>query len=470
MRRVAIFALVTAWASTASAEECPQNRPTDGATAYGGYVYEGAAKSFATPEGNARVWWVESGTHAAPSFSSRSDGVPDVAAIVGEVLEQAVAGYQKLGFSPALRDGDYPACGSNGGDGRYDVYLVAFKGADGVTVNERCTTVGAVQRCPGFMLVDRNFKARGYASQREGAETVVAHEYFHMVQNAYDLGMDRWWAEGTAQWAVKQLYPTNGDLERFLPAFFAETGRPIDTPPAGVTSGFLYGAAIWPVFLHQHRGVATIGSVMDAIGAGKGPVLAATDGVLAASGSSLGDVFATFATWNVATGSRASSGGYADAAKYPMVAVEDFPDGDGAELSGITAGFSARYYRLADPSPRTVTLTTDDTRLGGIAVPLEDGKVALSKAVALPAEVAGEAVVVLAGRSPKKTDVRWTLRAAVPAAPQPPPQPASGGDDGGCAVTERAPHGAAASAAFTFAALLSALVRRARAPRPSRRR
>ncbi|MBI2395279.1 MAG: hypothetical protein HYV09_37265 [Deltaproteobacteria bacterium] len=469
MKRLAIFALVSAWAQAASAEECSQNRPTDGATAYGGYVYEGAAKSWATPEGNARVWWVETGAHAAPTFSSRTDGVPDVVAIVGEVLEQAVAGYQKLGFEPALRDGDYPSCASNGGDGRYDVYLVAFKGADGVTANERCTTVGTAQRCPGFMLVDRNFKARGYDSQREGAETVVAHEYFHMVQNAYDVGMDRWWAEGTAQWAVKQLYPANGDLERFLPSFFAESGRPIDTPPAGVTSGFLYGAAIWPVFLHQHRGKETVTSVMAALGAGKGPVLAATDGVLVGAGTSLADEFAAFATWNAATGSRASSGGYADAAKYPMVNVEEFPDGETAELSGITAGFASRYYRLADPSPRTITLTTDDTRLGGVAVPLEDGKVALSKAVPLPASVQGEAIVVLAGRSSKKTDVRWALRASVPVV-EPPPQATGGDDDGGCTFTERAPHGAAASAAFVGVALLSALVRRARAPRPSRRR
>jgi len=445
MKRIAAVAVALLVTARAGAEECPKNRPTDPSPP-SGYLFEGTPKSYATPEGNARVWWTETGSHAPILTSTRSDGVPDSVAVVGEVLENAIASYTKLGFKPALRDGDYPTCASNGGDDRVDVYLVSFKGADGQTVSERCTAVGTTQKCPGFILVERNFLSKGYASAREGAETVVAHEYFHMVQNAYDQKMDRWWAEGTAQWSTKQLYPALLDLERNLPAFFSEVSRPIDTPPSGVTSGFLYGAAIWPVFLGQHQGTESIRLVMEAVGAGKGTVLPATDEVLVGKGTSLADEFATFAVWNAATGKRAGTDGYKDAAKYPMVAAEAFPDGADAVLTGITAGMAARYYTTTDPAARTIALEADDTRLGGLAVPIEGGKVMIGKATKLPATVTGEAIIVLAGRSPKKTDVTWTLRATAPAvdtdAGTTPAPTGNTESSSGCATGHRSAQGA----------------------------
>lgn len=430
--------LVLLGARGARAEDCPQIRPTD-AAGFEGYVYPAGAKSFATPEGNGRIWWTETGANAPSLTSTRPDGVPDAVAVVGVVLEEALAGYAKMGFKPPISDGDYPACASNGGDGRVDVYLVAFAGADGQTVTERCTTTpatGAAQRCPGFILAERNFKGKGYASQQQGAQTVVAHELFHLVQNAYDTKMDRWWAEGTAQWSTKQLYPTLLDLEANLPAFFSEVGRPLDSPPSGATAGFLYGSAIWPVFLAQHRGQDTVKLVMESIGAGNA-VLPATDRVMTAQFTTLAEEFGTFAIWNSATGTRAGAGGYPDAAKYPLVKVTDFPDGTPAEATGLTAGFASMYFRTTDAAPRALTLEADATRLGGYAVPIEGGKVQVAKAIPLPAVVTGEALVVLAGRASKKTDVPFTLRAAAPdadAGPTAPTAPSDTSSGGGCAI------------------------------------
>lgn len=429
-------------ASVAHAEDCPQIRPTDPA-GFEGYVYPPGAKSFATPEGNGRIWWTDTGPNAPSLASTRPDGVPDAVAVVGVVLEEALAAYAKMGFKPPVSDGDYPACASNGGDGRVDVYLVAFAGADGQTVTERCTTTpatGTAQRCPGFILAERNFKGKGYASQQQGAQTVVAHELFHLVQNAYDAKMDRWWAEGTAQWSTKQLYPTLQDLELNLLAFFSEVGRPLDSPPSGATAGFLYGSAIWPVFLAQHRGPDTVKLVMESVGAGNA-VLPASELVMTAQATTLADEFGTFAIWNSATGARAGAGGYADAAKYPLVKVSDFPYGTPAEVTGLTAGFASNYFHTADPAPRTLALEADATRLGGYAVPIEGGKVQVAKALALPAVVTGEAIVVLAGRASKKTDVPFTLRAATPEADAGPTAPGDTSSGGGCAIEVRGAHG-----------------------------
>lgn len=420
MKRLGVSLAIALFASTASAEECPKNRPTD-PTAVAGYVYEGTPTSYATPEGNVRVWWTDAGAHAAPAGK-------DVAVTIGAVLEEAMVGFGKLGFKPALRDGDYPACGSNGGDGRVDVYLVAFKGADGMASTERCTATG----CPGFMLVEKNFVSRGYKTTREGAETVVAHEYFHLVQAAYAKDMDRFWSEGTAQWATKRVFPHILDLERFLPDFFDSTARPLDTPPSGVTSGYLYGSAIYPVFLGEKYGDDTIKLAMEALAAGKAPAVVAIDDALQKKGTTLADDFVTFASWNVATGTRAGQGTYKDGAKYPMAKVDELADGGDARVEDITAGFGARYYAVHDPAPRTLVLEADGERLGGVVVPLVDGKVALDKSAKLPARVEGEAIVVLAGRSAKKTDVRYVLRAEPIVEPEK-PQPATE-SEGGCAM------------------------------------
>ena len=112
---------------------------------------------------------------------------------------------------------DDPVCSPNGGDGRLDVYLVAMGGADGQAATEICTQTGHVSRCTGFILADNLFEEAGYASLDEGARTVLPHEIFHLVQNTYFADMDRWWAEGTAQWATKELHPdltAAGDWQR----------------------------------------------------------------------------------------------------------------------------------------------------------------------------------------------------------------------------------------------------------------
>jgi hypothetical protein len=319
------------------------------------------------------------------------------------------------------------------------------------------------------MLVERNFVSRGYKTAREGAETVVAHEYFHMIQNAYDAKMDRFWSEGSAQWAVKRVFPHIVDLERFLPEFFSDVERPLDTPPAGVTAGFLYGAAIFQQFIGEKHGDATVREIMEALGAGTTPLLAAADRVFAGKGTSLSDEFATFTSWNLATGTRAGAGGYASAASYPMAKLSgDFPDGVDATLDGITAGYSARYFATHDETPRTISLETDDTRLGGLVLPLVDGKAQLDKAAALPARVAGEAILVLAGRSAKKTDVRYTLRAAKIEEPAPPP-PATTDEGGGCTAGRTS-----TSRPWLFAALAAVIAtsraRRARGERAAGRR
>lgn len=405
VRRALLLGLLAA-AAPARAEDCTAQRPSD-LGGYFGYAY--GADDVATFDGAAvRVWYARSGTHAVRPASTRPDGVPDDVAATAAVADAALAAFASWAFRAPLGDGAFPACASNGGDARLDVYLVSFTGSDGLTATEQCTDSGGVLTCPSFVLVESRLDQR-YGDFGVGARTVVPHELFHAVQNAYDAELARFWAEGSAQWAAARLDPALDDLVRRLPAFFADLDRPLDVPPGGVVASWLYGSAVWPVFLEQRVGLAGVRAVFEAEAASGAPALEAADGVLLGAGSSLTAEYAVFSRWNAATGTRApadASEGYAEAARYPLA-----PTTPWTELThdGVSAGLSARHYAIAATSPELLELTADPARIGAWLVPLAAGRADLAAARELPARLEGEGIVVVAGRSLLKSDARFTL-------------------------------------------------------------
>lgn len=433
--RVALSVLGLVFAAgEARAEVCTRPTAPEG---YAGYRYDGATPSFFDTE-RVRVWYAMSGEHSVRLESSRADGVPDDVASVATITEEALQAYAAMGFRAPVSDED-TSCGSNGGDGRLDVYLVRFGGADGMAARERCTIVGPATQCATFVLAEANFEGR-YPTVEDGIRTVLPHEVFHAVQNAYDADLDRFWAEGTAQWAAKLLAPSLPDLERFLPAFFKEEGRSIDLPPGGVTAGFLYGSAIWPVFLSQRFDLAIVREIFEAAAATGASALDAAAIALEARQRSLEDEWLTFWTWNASTGTRADASGYPDAARYPMLTVNEL--GDAA--SGVTSGSTGYVYRVAPRERVTVSLASEHGHRAQL-LPLDDGKAVLASAASLPADTDREALVVVTSLTRSKVDAPFTLRVASapideppaddePAAPPPaeeapfpPPAPASGG-------------------------------------------
>lgn len=453
MRHVSILALVLA-AREARAEIGA--RPTDPQGAQG-YSYDAEpAAHFDTA--NVRVWYVTSGKHSVRPASSRVDGVPDDVARVGEVTESALQTYAAMGYRAPIADED-SSCGSNGGDGRLDVYLVHFAAADGTTVAECCKAVGSATQCASFILVEANFQGR-YPTVDEGIRTVLPHEVFHTVQNAYDAELDRFWAEGTAQWAAKTLDPSLHDLERFLPSFFEEEGRSIDVPPGGVTAGYLYGAAIWPVFLTRRFDPAIVREILEEEAASGASALDAAREVLEHRRSSLDDAWPTFWTWNASTGARADATGYADAALYPLLPSHELAD----VVSGITSGSIAYVYHVAPTARVDVTLESNGTHRAYL-LPLEGGKAVLAKATALPTATESEALVVLTSLTKSKADAPYTLRVtAATDEPTPSSSPSSAEpraeSSGGCSASRAVPRGGAEYA--IAAALLLLVVRRGR--------
>lgn len=405
-----LIALSTLAAAKTASAACV-GRPTD-PSGFLGYGYgEAEVKSFAGTK--VRVHYATSGPHAPVLTSTRPDSVPDTVAFAMETGDAALTKYEAMGYHAIPSDA---ACDSNGGDGLVDLYLVHFSAADGSTFAE-CN--GAT--CSSFALVESTFKSKGYASAEEGFRTVVTHELFHAVQNTYKTGDMPAWAEGTAQWAMKTLHPELQDFERQLPAFFAEPSRSIDAPPGGVTAGFLYGSAVWPLFLSLRHGEDFIRTVFEGEADGTDP-MSAIDAALKEKGSSLADEYPLFAAWNAGTGKLASKGGYPDAAKYPGLKTESLKDGAG----DISSGFSYFTYKGTLTEKASLRLETDETRNAGVVVPIVDDVLRLDQAKKLPANASGPVLVVVSGVTSKKSDAPFTIHVGAPVDEA--PDPGSDGD------------------------------------------
>jgi hypothetical protein len=397
----------------ARAQNCESTRPTDPEGAAGLTYGSAEVGFFDSPSGRARVHYALTGPNAPPAESTMEADVPDAAVVAARAADDAFDKYAALDYQPPLGDGSSP-CAENGGNDAIDVYLINFAAADGQAIPDHCES-GTPRRCAGFVLVENDFASGGYADTAEGLRTVVPHELFHLVQDAYDANVERWWAEGSAQWAAKQVYPDLRDLERFLPAYFDSPWRPFNVPPSGVVTNFLYATAIWPVFLEQRFDASIVRQVYEAFDGTPNSVLPTTDQVLKKNGSSLPREYTEFAAFNAGTGARAPAhGGYANAAKYPEVKLKALDTAPGDLFSDVGSGLGSFYFSVSTASPLALSLDADPERVAAVAVPLVDGQADVAAAQALPVTLQGDAILVVAGQSLNRTDAPFKLRAATP--------------------------------------------------------
>jgi hypothetical protein len=433
MLRLACALAVALQAPRAGAQACESARPTDAAGAAGLSYGSAEVTYYDSASGLARVHYALSGVHAPPASSTLEADVPDAIVVAAQAADDAFDKFAELGFQLPLTDAASP-CASNGDSDALDVYVVNFAGADGQAVHDHCEA-GPPVRCAGFVLVENNFPG-AYADTEEGMRTVVPHELFHLVQDAYDAEVERWWAEGSAQWAAKQVYPELQDLERFLPGYFDNPWRPLNVPPSGIITSFLYATAIWPVYLHERHDAALVREIYEGFTGDGSSVLETTDLILQDRGTSLGQEFLQFAAYNAATGERAASGeGYSAAADYPLVPLAPFAVSEGATLDEVASGLGAFYYSVQSSSPLELRLAAEPDRVAALLVPVSAGQALVSEAKPLPATLEGAGIVVVAGQSLSRTDAPFTLSAGTAEPPQP-----EGGDDlgeSGCSMGPR---------------------------------
>jgi hypothetical protein len=331
----------------------PQVRPdTPGNNLLFSFERGDIVETFGSPGGSFLIHFTRVGTNAVPETDADMSGVPDFVEQVAEVYDEVLAFYtMDLGFRPPRDDG---AIADNGGDARFDVYLVDFAGfGDGAYTNDACT--GDV--CAGYILQENDFSGYGYPSTLVANRVIGSHELFHAIQAAYDVGQGSVLGEGSAVWATEMFDPSLDDFEYLVGAYLENTDQPIDQPLPGPVDPFSYGTGIFFRFLDEAYGPGMVRTLWEACENGAGGVadpvwLQVIDPSLQSVASvSFADAFTEFARWNLFTDVFADPAqAYADGPGYPRVRV----DAATAPLQDdelLVYYASARYFGF-DPAGR----------------------------------------------------------------------------------------------------------------------
>ncbi len=445
------------------------------------YGVNDVVEKYPASGGNFCIHFTRAGVNAVPLDDANNNMIPDFVEEVHDLYESVLAFYhQTLGFDPPLSDANQP--GNNGGDGRFDVYLLDFGlgGSDGSFVRETCTG----DTCTGFMVQENDFAGFGYPSAMIGNRILASHEFFHAVQAGYDANQTSILLEGTAVWATEKFDDTLDDFEGFVPGYLAHTDRSLDKPLPGPVDPFSYGSALWWEFLDEHVGGNIIREIWEDCRDGANGVTDplwwdVLDPRFAKHSSSFEKEFSTFAVWNLYTGPRADSKrAWARGGGYPIATMTKGTAFYRDDL--LRVFYASTQYLALQPAGRTqVTAfvsSTQDLAPLTLELAVRTGN-QVSDPVAIPLGATGplptvdatgaDEVLVLVNNGAQSGDsLKGTLCVGSPSEveacrPAPPdmgggPDAGGGGmnDQGGCSIAARRPSHGGLALLLAAAALL----------------
>ncbi|HET6335384.1 MAG TPA: MXAN_6640 family putative metalloprotease [Polyangiales bacterium] len=365
---------------------------------------------FDSAGGSFRVHYTRAGDNAVPAADADGDGVPDYVQLAAAEYDKVGDYYaSELGFDRPPSDEAVP--NDNGGNARFDVYLVDFSTtSDGSFRAEQCTSATAT-RCPGYMKQENDFAGHNYASLALATRILASHEYFHAVQAGYDAKAGANINEGTAVWASEEYDPSLEDLEGFVAGYLDRPDRGLTQEPTGPVDAFSYGSSLFFQFLGERYGRETIRQLWAALrerSVSDGPDVTwppTLDSVLKAEhASSIADAFAEFSRWNLFTAGRADpERAYASGRSYPELVTKavTLPFEDTAPR---VFPLAAKFYsvRVRDAGSITLALRSDVSleglRLllaresGGKIVEAQEASASEMPAVTLSAVESGDTV------------------------------------------------------------------------------
>jgi hypothetical protein len=299
-------------------------------------TYNFSESTYNTPQGHFKIHYVTQGDSAVPN-----EGWVHTC---GEVLEHVwdtetgVLRYREPpsdGWYPPIIDNDTT---DNGGDGRYDVYLVDLSIYYlGYTQGEYFLPPQSLS-ATSYIVLDNDYTSYGSLhSQIEWLQVTFAHEFFHAIQMGYDAteyeyennNAKPYWMEMSAVWMEDMVYDDVNDYRGYLPSFFNHPEWSLKTfgyNPQTDEARHPYGSCVWPIYLSEKFGGDIIkdiwGKCAEKIGDN---VLEATDAVLReeARRSTFEDAFKEFTVWNYLTGDRARTQlFYSEGDLFPKVKVD----------------------------------------------------------------------------------------------------------------------------------------------------
>jgi hypothetical protein len=296
-------------------------RPTDGPDDQLGDGYRVPPEEIrhaATEEGNFCLTWARSGGDAPDRTDGNGSGVPDYVEAIGEIAELSYAvQVGELGWRSPKPD-RREECGR---PGQTDIYLkeLGSLGLFGYAAPD--PGQGGARSKHGYLVIDNDYAGRAFARFEEpldAARVTIAHEFNHLLQEAYNSHLDPWMFEATATWMEEKVHPDINDYLNYLSHFARAPGIPITDFDAG--GGLkVYGSAVWNHWLEGgdgRHGSEVLRRAWAVPGAPPAFAIAAYGRALwGSSRASLAREFVRFAATTAEW--RTGVGGFPDAGAYP---------------------------------------------------------------------------------------------------------------------------------------------------------
>jgi hypothetical protein len=264
------------------------------------------------------------GGHAVPAQDVDENGIPD---FIERACEYADSSWRYevtvLGHLPPPSDG-----AQGGGSNKYDIYF------------QNVSVYGYTQaESPGpnpwndyssHIVVHNNFAGFPPNQDPDGdvlgaLKVTIAHEFYHAIQFAYDIGEDIFFMEQSSTWMEEMVFPAVNDNYNYLPYFY-------NVPQISLegTGDHMYAAFVWPKFLEERFGASIMPAIWSACRSNSS--FDSWHSAIVARGGNLQTEFTRFLVWNYHTGDRATSSTFKSGADYPQVHVmrysETVPDSD----------------------------------------------------------------------------------------------------------------------------------------------
>lgn len=259
-----------------------------------------------------KIHYDTQGDNAVPN----EDWVESCAKVLEHVWDMEV---NVLGYKAPPNDSLHPLPINNGGDSKYDIYLLSLdQQILGYTAWDSILWANPAS-WTSYIVLDNDYDDYGSRhTQLEWLQVTFAHEFFHAVQMGYDpfehdpeSGYS-YWMEMSATWMEDMVYDDVNDYLGYLSAFFDFPWLSLKTFRSE-KDVHPYGSCVWPIYLSEKFGRDIIKDIWEKCGEVAGDNViepssdgkSATDKVLEARGSNFDDAFREFTVWNYFTADRA---------------------------------------------------------------------------------------------------------------------------------------------------------------------
>jgi hypothetical protein len=303
-------------------------RPTYSVTEQTLNVDPAGVSCSANPGSCFKVHYVTSSSDApASTDTSPNNGIPDYIDSVVEALKQT---YQReiveLGWQPPPSDS---GLASNGGDGRYDVYVTTVSCSGIAFVDDEAAVSAGSNNWVSHMVLGKDMQACYNASfintgpgdlstlsEYQVILDVIAHEFHHSIQDGLNDFASGQFKEASSNWMNDEAFDNiNANVlstalgDHIL---FSDPSVPLNTTSRGG-----YGGWFWLRYLSERFGHAFVRDIWAQLDTVTNNELTATATELGTRGTTLKDSWVDF------SGKLLAKSWFEEGATYPDVAIQN---------------------------------------------------------------------------------------------------------------------------------------------------